>query len=144
MKCRETDCQLSHHRTRLPRSVSERSIDNTGVLAELLHVVAADLRAGARRDARAANGGNTDMTAALLVMHSMLDARIPAAAAAAAGGQQRPDVAVHGNYKRYYGYRWGGGAGEDRRLQVRITLQRECHPLATLSVLPAAPWPAFE
>lgn len=74
-----------------------------------------------------ADGSNTDMTAALMVMHSLLAARAPAGqpAAAAPTNQQRQEVAVHGNYKRYYGYRWGGADGEDSRIQVAAHLRNE-------------------
>ena len=70
------------------------------------------LRSGTGSAGQQADGGRTDMTAALLVMQAAL-ARPPPQPSASG---QRPDVAVHGNYKRYYGYRLGGA--EDPRLQV--------------------------
>ena len=74
---------------------------------------------GRKRDARLGAGTSTDMTATLLVMESLLEARTPAIPRAGKPGAQQ-DIPVHGNYKRYYGYRWGAGGGEDPRLQVRL------------------------
>ena len=71
---------------------------------------------GRKRDARSGAGTSTDMTAALLVMESLLEARAPAIPRAGKPTAQQ-DIPVHGNYKRYYGYRWGSG-GDDPRLQV--------------------------
>ena len=80
---------------------------------------------GRKRDARSGAGTSTDMTAALLVMESLLNARAPAAQRAGKPTAQQ-DIPVHGNYKRYYGYRWGGAGGEDPRLQVRLVTLPVC------------------
>lgn len=80
---------------------------------------------GRKRDARAGDGTCTDMTAALLVMESLLEFRAPAAPRAGKPTAQQ-DIPVHGNYKRYYGYRWGGAGGEDPRLQVLLSLLPRC------------------
>lgn len=64
------------------------------------------------------DGASTDMTAALLVMESMLTVRAPEEPAASRSGRRPRDIPLHGNYKQYYGYRWGPCGGEDPRLQV--------------------------
>lgn len=61
------------------------------------------------------------MTATLLVMHTAVNRLLDQQQQRALqGGPHAGAVAVHGNYRNYYGYR--GSAEEDPRLQVKLSV----------------------